>query len=98
MRQQKATAAYSSFVRLAALLDEGWQIEPPIFVRPRWSSRVRDARTQGIRARGTQARPETEDTYHFVLRQGNRFSLVSVFDCPEVQQLLETEQLAVDWL
>jgi len=83
MRQQKARTAYSSFVHLTALLDEGWQIEPPIYVRPRLRSRLR---------------PERENTYHFVLRQGTRFSLISVFDCPEVQQLLENKQLTIDRL
>ena len=83
MRQQKARAAYSSFVHLEALLDQGWQIEQPIYVRPRLRSRLR---------------PERENTYHFVLRQGTKFSLISVFDCPEVQQLLASKQLTIDHL
>jgi hypothetical protein len=88
MRQQKVRAAYSSFVHLSALLDQGWQIEPPIYVRPRWRARALHAYNQA----------EREHTYHFVLRHGEKFSLVSVFDCPEVQQLLESEELTVDRL
>jgi hypothetical protein len=88
MRQQKARAAYSSFVHLIALLDQGWQIEPPIYVRPRWRARA-------LRARNGS---EKEHTYHFVLRHGDRFSLVSVYDCPEVQQLLESKMLTIDRL
>jgi hypothetical protein len=88
MKQQKARAAYSSFAHLTALLDEGWQIEPPIYVRPRW-------RTRALRLTGHS---QKEHTYHFVLRYGDKFSLVSVFDCPEVQQLLESEKLTVDRL
>jgi len=91
MREKEASAAYFSFAHLMALLDQGWQIEPPIYVRPRWSSRARAGRL-----RWTYPRLDKENTYHFVLRQGNRFNLISVFDCPEVQQLLESEQLAVD--
>jgi hypothetical protein len=73
---------------MAALLEQGWQIEQPIYVRPRW-------RTRALRA---QNHSEREHTYHFVLRHGEKFSLVSVFDCPEVQQLLENEKLTVDRL
>jgi hypothetical protein len=88
MREQKAKAAYSSFVHLVALLDQGWQIEQPIYIRPRWRSRALHARSHS----------EKERTYHFVLRHGDKFSLVSVFDCPEVQQLLKSEKLTVDRL
>jgi hypothetical protein len=88
MRQQKARAAYSSFVHLTVLLDQGWQIEQPIYIRPRWRSR----------ALRTHSHYEGEHTYHFVLRHGDKFSLVSVYDCPEVQQLLESEELTVDRL
>jgi hypothetical protein len=88
MRQQKAKTAYSSFVHLTTLLGQGWRIEQPIYIRPRWRSRVLLAHNNS----------EKEHTYHFVLRHGDRFSLVSVYDCPEVQQLLESEKLTVDRL
>jgi hypothetical protein len=83
MKQQESISAYSSFVYLMELVDQGWQIEPPIYVRPRLRSRLR---------------PEQENTYHFVLKYGTRFSLISVFECPEVRQLLESEQLTIDRL
>jgi hypothetical protein len=81
MGQQELTRAYSSYTYLTTMLDQGWQIESPVYVRPRWRSRTR---------------PRQEDTYHFVLRQGERFSLISVFDCPEVRQFLEDTALDVD--
>jgi hypothetical protein len=65
------------------MLTEGWNIEPPVYVRPRWQSRVLSKK---------------ENTYHFVLRHGERFSLISVFDCPEVQQLLKDRDLSIDHL
>ena len=65
------------------MLDQGWQIEPPAYVRPRWRSCLRSKR---------------ENTYHFVLWDGDRVNLVSVRDCPEIQQFLADNRLAVDRL
>lgn len=79
----KTRSAYTSYEHLATLLAEGWQVEPPVYVRPRLKSRILSKR---------------QDTYHFVVRLGNAFGLISVLDCPQVQQLLEEEGLGVDRL
>jgi hypothetical protein len=65
------------------MLAQGWQIEPPVYVRPRWRS--------GLRLR-------RENTYHFVLWNGDRVTLVSVLDCPEIHRFLEDNGLGVDRL
>jgi hypothetical protein len=91
MRLQRSSTAYSSYNYLITMLTEGWNIEPPVYVRPRWQSRA-TSRTPLHR------RAQKENTYHFVLRYGDRFSLISVFDCPEVQQLLEDRELSIDHL
>jgi len=83
MSQRELKPAYSSYTHLADMLTRGWQIEPPVYVRPRWQSRARSTR---------------QNTYHFVLRNRDRFSLISVFDCPEVRGFLEQEELVVDQL
>ena len=74
---------FSSCAYLRAMLEQGWQIEPPVYVRPRWRSRLRSRK---------------ENTYHFVLWNGNKVNLVSVLDCPEVQQFLVDSDLATDRL
>ncbi len=74
---------YSSYAQLMNMLAQGWQIEPPVYVRPRWRSRMR---------------LKKESTYHFVLWRGDRVSLVSVVGCPEVEQFLDSNKLAVDRL
>lgn len=76
-------ALFSSYAHLMKMFDEGWQIEPPVYVRPRWRSRLR---------------LEKENTYHFVLWRGDTVNLVSVLDCPEVEQFLAENSLAVDRL
>ena len=70
---------FSSCAHLRAMLDQGWQIEPPAYMRPR-------------------LRSKKENTYHFVLWNGNRVNLVSVRDCPEIQQFLADNDLAIDRL
>jgi len=74
---------YSSYAHLAKMLTQGWQIEPPVYVRPRWRS--------GLRLK-------KENTYHFVLWNEDRVSLVSVLGCPEVERFLTDNQLNVDRL
>ena len=74
---------YSSYAQLMSMLADGWQVEPPVYVRPRWRSRMR---------------LKKESTYHFVLWRGDRVSLVSVVDCPEVESFLVDNGLAVDRL
>lgn len=74
---------YSSYAQLMDLLAQGWKIEPPVYVRPRWRSRSHLKR---------------ENTYHFVLWRGDSVSLVSVVGCPEVKQFLDLKRLAVDQL
>ena len=74
---------FSSCAHLRAILDQGWQIESPVYVRPRWRSRLRSKK---------------ENTYHFVLWNGNTVNLVSVRDCPQIQQFLADNGLAIDRL
>ena len=74
---------FSSCTHLMTTLDQGWQIEPPVYVRPRWRSRLRSKK---------------ENTHHFVLWSGDRVNLVSVRDCPEIQQFLADNDLAIDRL
>jgi len=74
---------YSSYTHLVEMLAQGWQIEPPIYVRPRWRSSLRLKR---------------EKTYHFVLWQGDQVNLVSVLDSADIQRFLTENQLAVDRL
>jgi len=74
---------YSSHAQLETMLTQGWQIEPPVYVRPRWRSSLR---------------LKKENTYHFVLWLGNRVRLISVLDCPEIEQFLADGRLAVDSL
>ena len=74
---------FSSCTHLMTTLDQGWQIEPPVYVRYRPRSRLRSKK---------------ENTYHFVLWNGNRVALVSVLDCPEIQQFLADNRLTIDRL
>lgn len=74
---------FSSYAHLMAMLAQGWKIESPVFVRRRWRSRVRSKK---------------ENTYHFVLWNGNTVNLVSVLDCREIQQFLADNRLAIDRL
>jgi len=87
LRQQDVAVGvwpvYSSYAHLAKMLTQGWQIEPPVYVRPRWRS--------GLRLK-------KENTYHFVLWNEDRVSLVSVLGCPEVERFLTDNQLNVDRL
>jgi len=78
-----AGPVYSSYAHLIDLLAQGWQIEPPVYIRPRWRSRLRKMK---------------ENTYHFVLWQGDSVNLVSVVDCPEIEGFLAANLLAVDRL
>ncbi len=32
---------YSSYAQLLAMLEQGWRIEPPVYVRAQWRSRAR---------------------------------------------------------
>ena len=74
---------FSSYAYLMTMLAQGWEIEPPVYIRTRWRSR---------------SRSEKEDAYHFVLWNGDKVNLVSVRDCPEMQQFLEKNGLTVDRL
>jgi len=74
---------FSSCAHLRAMLDQGWQIEPPVYVRPRWRSHLRSKK---------------ENTYHFVLWNRDRVNLVSVRDCSQIQQFLADNDLAIDRL
>ena len=74
---------YSSYGNLVSMLAQGWQIEPPVYVRPRWRSSLR---------------LKKENAYHFILWDGEQVSLVSVLDCPEIERFLADNRLAVDRL
>jgi hypothetical protein len=63
------------------MLDHGWRIEPPVYVRPRWRSALRTRK---------------EHALHFVLWNRDQVSLVSVLDCPEIQQFLVDRRLPID--
>lgn len=83
MRRRELRPPHSSYAHLIAMLAQGWQIEPPVYIRPCWRSCLRSRK---------------ENTYHFVLWNGNKVNLVSVLDCPEVQQFLVDSDLATDRL
>ena len=72
---------FSSYAHLMTMLAHGWQIEPPVYIRPRWRSRS-----------------EKEEAYHFVLWNGDKVNLVSVRDCPEMQEFLAENAIGIDRL
>jgi hypothetical protein len=74
---------FSSYVHLKEMLAQGWQIEPPVYVRPRWRSVLR---------------AQKENAYHFILWDGSQVNLVSVIDCPEIQQFLVDQRLPTDYV
>lgn len=74
---------FSSYTYLKEMLARGWRIEPPVYVRPRWR---------------TAFRAQKEDAYHFVLWDGQQVNLVSVIDCPEIQQFLADQRLPTDYV
>ena len=84
IRQRELRPPHSSYAYLITMLVQGWQIEPPVYVRPRWHLCPRSKKG--------------ENTYHFVLWREDRVNLVSVLDCPEVQQFLADNELVVDRL
>jgi hypothetical protein len=74
---------FSSYAHLMTMLAQGWQIELPVYIRPRRLSR---------------SQMERQNAYHFVLWNGDKVNLVSVRDCPEMQQFLAENGLTVDRL
>lgn len=76
-------SVFSPCAHLRVMLDQGWQIEPPVYVRPRWRSRLRSKK---------------ENVYHFVLWDRGSVNLVSVLDCPEICQFLAESGLTIDHL
>lgn len=76
-------SCYSSYSHLITMLDQGWQIEPPVYVRSHWRR---------------SSRSEKGKTYHFVLWHEDKVNLVSVLECPEIQQFLADKELIVDRL
>lgn len=83
MRRNELQLPHSSYTYLMTMLAQGWQIELPVYVRPRWRPHLRS---------------KQENTYHFVLWRGDEVNLVSVLDCPEIQQFLADNNLAIDRL
>ncbi|MEA3397335.1 MAG: hypothetical protein U9R05_07725 [Chloroflexota bacterium] len=86
MRPKKLRSPHSSYAHLMTMLAQGWQIEPPVYVRLRWHSRSRSKETR------------EGNTCHFVLWHGDKVNLVSVRDCPQIQQFLTDNGLAIDRL
>jgi|GEM_PF-1471917 len=86
MGQKKLRPPLSSYAHLMTMLSQGWQIEPPVYVRLRWQSR---SRAQEIRE---------GHACHFVLWYGDKINLVSVRDCPQIQQFLADNGLDIDRL
>ena len=74
---------FSSHAYLMTMLAQGWQIESPVYIHPRWRSPLRS---------------EKEDAYHFVLWNGDKVNLVSLRDCPEIQEFLAENGLTIDRL
>lgn len=74
---------FSSYAQLLTMLSQGWEIEPPVYIRPRWQSR---------------SQRERENAYHFVLWSGDKVHLVSVRDCAEIQEFLAENGMDIDRL
>ncbi len=74
---------FSSYTHLMTMLAQGWQIEPPVYIRPRRLSR---------------SQMERRNAYHFVLWNGDKVNLVSVRDCPEMQEFLAENAIVIDRL
>lgn len=82
-KTRQGYSCYSSYSHLMALLTQGWQIEPPVYVRPHWR---------------WLSRSEARKTYHFILWREDKVNLVSVLECPEIQRFLAEKGLTVDRL
>jgi hypothetical protein len=74
---------YADCADLEAMLGDGWEVEPPVYVRPHWQSR---SDSNGNR------------TYHFVLWRDNQVNLVSIPESPELKCFIGACGLAVDRL
>jgi len=74
----RAACAY-----LERLLDEGWEVEQPVYVRPHWRS---------------TARSNNSKTYHVILSRENHVKLCSVPEGSEIEQFLAERGLTVDSL
>lgn len=82
-RVTRTQSAYSSCTGLRKMLAEGWEIEPPVYIRPHWQS---------------NSRWKNSSVYHFVLWRRNQVNLVSIPDSPEIAQFLIEHGLTVDRL
>ena len=74
----RAACAY-----LEHLLEEGWEVEQPVYVRPHWQS---------------TARSNNSKTYHVILSRENHVNLASVPEGLEIEQFLVERGLTVDSL
>jgi hypothetical protein len=74
---------FVSYEQLLTMLSQGWGIEPPVYVHPRWQSDLPRKK---------------ESAYHFILWNGDKVSLVTVDDCPEIRQFLAEKGLTADRL
>jgi hypothetical protein len=65
------------------MLRQGWEIEPPVYVRPHWQS---------------IASSKPRRTYHFILWRDRQVDLTSVPESPEIRQFLTEYELTIDAL
>ncbi len=68
--------ATAAFFALMGALETGWQVEPPVYVRPDWSKSAEGHSAYHFVLQNRAARLTT---------------LLSVPDCPEVQRLLDEQ-------
>jgi hypothetical protein len=74
---------FASYEQLLTMLSQGWKIEPPVYVHPRWQSDLPRKK---------------ESVYHFILWNEDRVSLVTVDDCSEIQEFLAENGMDIDRL
>ncbi len=77
----RAKSPYVSRATLETMLTEGWRIQPPVYVRPRWR---------------WASKLKRRSAYHFVLERRRGIRLVSVLEGSEIRQLVDDSQLSVD--
>lgn len=80
-RMTEVKSPYVSLARLEEMLAEGWEVEPPVYTRPRWRSTWKRQR---------------KSAYHFVLWREKHVHLVSIPEGPEIRQFLVDHKLPVD--
>jgi hypothetical protein len=77
----RANSRYASYTSLQELLTKEWNIEPPVYARPRWQS---------------PSDSKERKTCHTVPSRDNQVNLVTIPESPEIQKLLAEYGLTVD--